>query len=85
MQYSIISILWFNIFRVTTYCSMYTMTDKLINLLPKTSDLYTTRITQSGNKASNLSELKKHSKDSLKHFPSIVKTYEELINKINMH
>ena len=46
---------------------------RLTDFVPKAYLVYNRMITQGGNKASILLQIKKHSKDTLKDFPSIIR------------
>ena len=52
------------------------------NFVSKVSQLHARMVTQAGNKASILRHIKKHSKDTMKHFPVL---WDEVIIEINMY
>ena len=58
---------------------------RLTNFVPKTSQLYARMITQCGNKASILRQIKKAFQRYPETFSKYCKTYDELINEIIMY
>ena len=61
----------YSVVQIIARIAQFTLT--LTDFVPKTSQLYARIVTQGGNKASIVRLIKKHFKNTLKHFPNTVR------------